>query len=368
MKKSHIAVAAMAVFAAAGTAHAQSSVTIFGIVDMALTSVDQGGKRLTSLANEGQASNRIGFRGVEDLGGGLKAEFWLESGMSPDAGTPGGVNFLRKSTLGLKGGFGEVRLGRDYTPTFSNHSAYTVFGTNGLGNSLNTFTVLRSGASTGVRADNSIGYFTPVISGFQGQLMVGLKEQDVDNNPNEYTGLRLTYNAGPLSASLATASEGSSVQTSNYKRTNLGATYDFGVAKVFFFHLNAKFGQAKNKQTAIGLTAPVGPGTVKFSYMQASYNAQGTAVFVPAVTAVPTATPPIAARAAQSAQDDATHITIGYDYPLSKRTVVYGLFSRISNDGVGQFSVAYGNGPATAGAVERGGNSTGYAVGIRHSF
>jgi predicted porin len=155
----------------------------------------------------------------------------------------------------------------------------------------------------------------------------------VDNNAERIHGTALDLQRRPPECLLATASEGSSVQTSSYKRTNLGATYDFGVAKVFFFHLNAKFGQAKNKQTAIGLTAPVGPGTVKFSYMQASYNAQGTAVFVPAVTAVPTATPPIAARAAQSAQDDATHITIGYDYPLSKRTVVYGVFSRISNDG-----------------------------------
>lgn len=344
MKKTLIALAAVA---ATGAAFAQSSVSIFGIVDMAVTSIDQGGERITSLANEGQASNRIGFRGTEDLGGGMSAEFWLESGMSPDAGTPGGVNFLRKSTLGLKGGFGEVRLGRDYTPTFYNHSAYTVFGTNGLGNSVNSFTVLGSGSTTTVRADNSISYFTPTISGFQGQLMIGLKEADVKNNANDYTGVRLVYNAGPLSASLATASEGSNVQTDNFKRTNLGATYDFGVAKVFFFHVNGKFGALKNKQTALGVTAPVGPGTIKASYLKASYNAAATAPGV----------------------DDATHIAVGYDYPLSKRTTVYGVYSRVSNDGAGQFSVNYANsGSGALNAVTAGGSSSGFAIGVRHNF
>jgi len=353
MKKTLIALAAVA---ATGAAFAQSSVTLYGLIDMSIANVKQGGQSLTSMANEGQASNRLGFRGVEDLGGGMSATFVLEGGLSPDAGTPGGLNFLRQSTLGLRGGFGEVRIGRDYTPTFWNHSVYTAFGTNGLGNSVQTLgatsganALLGSGTSTAVRADNSISYFTPNISGFQGQLMVGLKESTSNNTANEYTGVRLTYNKGPLSASLATASEGSAVnQTENYKRTNLGATYDFGVAKVFFFHVRGEFIDRKQKQTAVGVTAPVGPGTAKFSYLKASYNA--------------------AATAAGLGLDDATHVTLGYDYPLSKRTVVYGVWSRVSNDGVGAFTVAYGNGPSTAAGVTPGGNSSGYAIGIRHSF
>jgi predicted porin len=352
MKKTLIALAAVA---ATGAAFAQSSVTMFGIVDMALTSIDEGGQSETSLANEGQMSNRIGFRGVEDLGGGLSAEFWLEAGFSGDTGvgatsaTNTALSFNRRSTLGVKGGFGEVRLGRDYTPTFSNHSAYTVFGTNGLGNSLNTFGFLDSGATTGVRANNAISYFTPNISGFTGHLMVGLKEDAAANTPNEYTGLRLAYNAGPLSASLATASEGATIgEVDSYKRTNLGVTYDFGVAKVFFFHVNGKFGDLKNKQTALGVTAPVGPGTAKLSYLKASYNA--------------------AATAADAADDDATHITVGYDYPLSKRTVVYGVYSRVSNDGQAEFSVNYGGSGAASTGTAAGGSSSGFAVGVRHTF
>jgi len=342
MKKTLIALAAVA---ATGAAFAQSSVTIFGIVDMAVTSVSEGNERITSVGREGQASNRIGFRGVEDLGGGMSAEFWLESGFAPDDNSAN-LNFGRRSTLGLKGGFGEVRLGRDYTPTFTNHSAYTVFGTNGIGNSLNTFGFLDSGATTGVRANNAISYFTPNISGFTGHVMVGLKESTAANTANEYAGLRVAYSAGPLSVSLATASEGADPsQVESYKRTNLGATYDFGVAKLWFFHVDGKFGDLKNKQTALGVTAPVGPGTAKLSYLKASYNAAATAA---------------------GEGDDATHITVGYDYPLSKRTTVYGLYSRISNDGAGDFSVGYAG--SLGNGVTAGGSSSGFAIGIRHNF
>lgn len=348
MKKTLIALAAVA---ATGAAFAQSSVTIYGVVDMALTSVDQGGNRITSLANEGQGSNRLGFRGVEDLGGGMSATFNLEGGMTPDDGTAAKFDFRRVSTLGLRGGFGEVRLGRDYAPTFWNHSVYNVFGTNGLGNSVNTFGALdplSSGSTTAVRTNNGISYFTPNISGFQGHVMIGLKESDAKNTANEYAGIRLVYNAGPLSASIATASEGSTSQVDNYKRTNLGATYDFGVAKVFAFYVQGEFGAREHKQASIGLSAPVGPGTVKAQYLKANYNA--------------------AAVAANAAEDDATHITLGYDYPLSKRTTVYGLYSRVSNDGNGQFGVAYDRSVGAVSPVTAGGNSSGFAIGVRHSF
>jgi predicted porin len=170
--------------------------------------------------------------------------------------------------------------------------------------------------------------------------MVGLKESTASNTANEYTGLRFTYNSGPVSVSLATATEGSAVlHNESYKRTNLGATYDFGVAKVFFFHVDGEFVTLEHKQTAIGVAAPVGPGTLKFSYLRASFNNVVTAL--------------------APEFDDANHITVGYDYPLSKRTTVYALFSRISNDGAGTASVAYDASIGRAAGVTPGGNSNG---------
>lgn len=335
MKKTLIALAAVA---ATGAAFAQSSVTLFGIVDLNIRNVRQGGDNLTSMSQDGIASSRLGFRGVEDLGGGMSAGFWLEAGLNPDTGTPAGVQFQRRSTVSLMGGFGEVRLGRDYVPTFWNHTVYDPFGTNGVGSSLNTYTVLGSGSGTNVRANNMISYFTPNLGGFGAQLSYAFKETTLANDANEYAGVRVTYAAGPLSVALATASEGSTVQTASHKRTNFGASYDFGVAKLLGQYTQGKFVGAKVNHYMLGVTAPVGPGNLKASYTRSDYNAA-------------------------AGDQDANQIAVGYDYNLSKRTALYGTFSRISNKNGGTKGLA-----PFAAAVTPGGTSTGFEVGVRHAF
>ena len=133
MKKTLIA---MAVVAASSTAMAQSSVTLFGIVDAALARVSANGISKTGITNSGLNSSRFGMRGTEDLGGGLKAGFHLEGALSNDDGSLGKLDFRRKSYVTLTGGFGELRIGREYTPTFWNTTLYDPFGTNGVGTSL----------------------------------------------------------------------------------------------------------------------------------------------------------------------------------------------------------------------------------------
>jgi len=121
MKKSLVA---LAVLAASGAAMAQSSVTLFGIVDAGYANIKANGTSKSGITNSGYNSSRIGFRGTEDLGGGLKAEFWLEGALANDDGNASGLNFQRRSTVSVVGGFGEVRIGRDYTPTFWNTTVY----------------------------------------------------------------------------------------------------------------------------------------------------------------------------------------------------------------------------------------------------
>jgi len=113
MKKSLVA---LAVLAASGAAMAQSSVTLFGIVDAAYTSGSGSVSDKTQLTNSGYNSSRLGFRGVEDLGGGMKASFHIEGALANDNGNASGLTFQRRSTVSLQGGMGEIRLGRDYTP------------------------------------------------------------------------------------------------------------------------------------------------------------------------------------------------------------------------------------------------------------
>ncbi len=335
MKKTLIALAAVA---ASGAAFAQSSVTLFGIVDLNIRNVRQGGDNLTSLSQDGIASSRLGFRGVEDLGGGMSAGFWLEAGLNPDTGTPAGLQFQRRSTVSLMGGFGEVRLGRDYTPTFWNHTVYDPFGTNGVGSSVNTFTVLGSGATTLVRANNTIAYFTPNLGGFGAQIQYSFKETTAANDPNEYAGIRLTYAAGPLSVALATASEGSTIPTESFKRTNIGASYDFGFLKPMAQYTQGKFGAAKVNHYLLGVVAPLGAGNIKASYVRSDYNAAAGDL-------------------------DANQIAVGYDYNLSKRTALYGTVSRIANKNGGTKGLAPNAAPVTP-----SGNSTGIEFGVRHAF
>ena len=145
MKKSVLALAVLGAFA--GAASAQSSVTMFGVIDLNVQTVSNN-ERVYGMSTDGMASSRLGFRGVEDLGGGLKAGFWLEAGLAPDtgrsntngnwgSGTENQLIFNRRSTVSLSNQWGELRLGRDYTATFWSWTVFDPFGTNGVGAATN---------------------------------------------------------------------------------------------------------------------------------------------------------------------------------------------------------------------------------------
>ena len=137
MKKSLLAVAVLGAFA--GAASAQSSVTLFGVVDLSANYIKNGKTSVKSMNSDMLNSNRLGFRGTEDLGGGMTAGFWLEGGMAPDTGTAGGFNFTRRSTVSLTSKAGEIRLGRDYTNSFSTVATYDAYGANGMGSPISLY-------------------------------------------------------------------------------------------------------------------------------------------------------------------------------------------------------------------------------------
>ena len=334
MKKTLIALAAVA---ASGAAFAQSSVTLFGIVDLNIRNVRQGGDNLTSLSQDGIASSRLGFRGVEDLGGGMSAGFWLEAGLNPDTGTPAGVQFQRRSTVSLMGGFGEVRLGRDYTPQFWNLTVFDPFGTNGVGTTQTLNSSL--GGPTTVRASNSIGYFLPGnLGGFYGQAQYYMGE-NLSNAANKKDGnglaLRAGYANGPINVALAFSD--TKFLSGNIKAVNLGGQYDLGVAKIMaHYNQDDVKGGAEGKGFLIGGLVPVGAGEIRLAYSTYKIDQVG-------------------------ADPRSNKIALGYVHNLSKRTALYTTFARVSNkNGAAQAL----NGSVTA--ANR--NSTGYDFGIRHSF
>jgi len=387
MKKSLVALAALGALGVAGVASAQSSVTLFGVVDAAVSAYSNRSQTplgnsvttsQTALTNSGYNSSRLGFRGTEDLGGGLAASFWLESALGNDDGTAGAGNqfFNRRSTVSLSGAFGEVRLGRDYTPTYWNDSVFDPFGTNGVGTNLISTANKGFANQNYTRASNSVGYFLPPdLGGVYGQLMYAFNEKnkydpailtpDVPNSQRagRYVGGRVGYANGPVDVALAygestVADNFFAGITANVVTWNLGASYDFGSVKLFGEYSDNKTKVDFSNDISVtadphargwllGASVPVGPGLIRASYSAVRYIHEG-----------------------QTDNPKADKFAIGYVHNLTKRTALYTTVARVNNRNGADLTVG---GPAYAVAADTSGwttprSSTGYDIGIRHAF
>ena len=351
MKRSLIALAALAVVSAAS---AQSSVTIFGVVDATVAIGNGDTSNKTQLTNSGYNSSRLGFRGVEDLGGGLKAKFWLEAGVMNDngagaatnvnnqgaggalAGMNGsqGLTFNRSSWVSVEGSMGEIRLGRDYTPQFWSFTVYDPFGTNGVG----TTQALNSSAGgvTIVRASNSVAWKSPSYSGFGiwAQTYFGENASSAASQAGDGSAIRVSYDQGPLSLAFAVSKTTTGAGT-DVTSTNVAGSYNMGVAQLMaFWNKDENTGAKDVTGYTIGALVPVAPaGTVRVSFSN-SDNGNG-------------------------AKTD--KFALGYVHDMSKRTALYGTFASLSNSGGAAQAL---NGAATP----ANGSSTGFDVGVRHAF
>ena len=352
MKKSLLALAVLGTFA--GVASAQSTVTLFGVVDVNARQTKNGSNdALNTLSTDGNASSRLGFRGVEDLGGGLSAGFWLEAGLAADAGILGSSNglpaptngsstaFNRRSTVSLLGGWGEVRLGRDYTPIFWNTTVFDPFGTNGVAAFTNlSINGLGTGAQTAyVRANNTVGYFLPSnLGGLYGQVQTSAGEgQGAPGDANKQTSGRIGYAAGPFNVA---ASYGQAdTQPNKWKHWNVAGSWNFGFMNLMAQYDTQDAGPREQVTYLIGAVVPMGQGEFKVSYVKADQDGGGF----------------------DSA--DADQIGVGYVYNLSKRTAMYGHFARIKNKSALAAFVVPGGAGSAANDTSRG-----FEVGVRHSF
>jgi predicted porin len=424
MNKTFVALATLAM---AGSASAQSSVTIFGVVDAGISSSSNSAQDLngptflnpayvnrgtvktsrTELRHSGYNTSRFGFRGTEDLGGGLAASFWLEAPITNDDGQQGISTFARRSTVSLSGGFGEVRLGRDYSPSFWNDSVFDPFGVTGVGTNLIHTAFNGSFAAFGptvtqvagftnvtgnssVRNSNSVGYFLPAnIGGFYGQVMYAFHENTkydpgtstppgvaatgvvnqgtvAMTQAGRYVGGRFGYLNGPLDLAIAygstTVGGNFFAGTANYLRTtSLGASYDFGPIKLFGEAARSKrkteydvtplgggVPDVDLKGYLIGATVPVGPGLIRVAYSAVKYDYNQ----------------PLS----MAADPKANKFALGYVHNLSKRTALYATVARARNKNGASLTVAgppFFNTPA---GVFTPKTSTGYDFGIRHAF
>jgi predicted porin len=363
MKKSLIALAALGAFA--GAASAQSTVTLYGLVDLSVQHVKSGdasplaGKSVTKLADgvEWGPGSRWGLRVSEDLGSGLKANVVLESGFGADTGTStqGGRLFGRQAFISLaSAAAGEVRLGRQYTlndetialnnpfgnTTFLHTGVYyTTGGVNAAGAAVAGSTQRVPLFVDSPRIDNAIQYISPSFGGFRVQGLYGFDEKAQDR----YYGLKGVYANGPLNVALAYEQNKLLTAVGGEDKANktwtLGANYDFGVVRVYGGYQQVK--DLVNTATAgnivqAGVTNPTGV-TGAAAAIPGLINSDKLKTWTVGV-GVPLGAFTIGANYVRAKYEDGSDDTtigraaVGATYSLSKTTTVYTAYQQATGD------------------------------------
>lgn len=336
MKKSLIA---LAVLAASGAAMAQSSVTLYGVIDAGVVKrTDQ----TVALNGNLNGTSRIGLRGVEDLGGGLKASFNLEQGINPGNGTAtstgsnvvgtpnAGINWARAAYAELSGGFGAVRLGRSLNPSYNGMAAWELTGAANYSAVASQFGFV--GDDDG-RNDAQIMYTSPNFGGVTASAAVVLKGNtnlaatNAPKNEKAKYDLNVIYANGPIAAGFSF-----NKVTDHKANMSLGGSYDLGVAKVAASYQS---GYSLNRIAALQRT----PNTVAWV---PSATAQAGAVlddqkyrgFTIGAT-VPVGAFSVTLDIARDTEAKDTNVLLESKYALSKRTFAYAYYL---NDGKNDFT------------------------------
>lgn len=317
-------------------ASAQSSAELFGTVDLGITHLAGGRASHTGMSHSGANISRFGFRGVESLGGGLQASFWLEAGISPNNGNQAG-GFNRRATVSLSNAWGELRLGRDDSATFLNTLLFDPFLTNGVGGT-NTFVL--NGEPT-IQISDAVSYFTPqTLGGFYGQVQHAFNERMSPGTEGaKYDGVRLGYRQNRLHAAIAAGRLFGGTKHQDQRFGNLGLSYDFGPVQPMLLWASHKRGSVEVRGLQLGVKVPAGQGEVRASIGR--YDTLGS-------------------------EADWRKVAIGYDYNLSTRTLLYGTYACVKNASGAQRAVG-AQGLAAPG-TSWGESASGYEVGIRHFF
>ena len=363
---------------AATGAFAQSFVQIDGVMDVGLQSNNYMGNKASGIANNGAATSQINFRGTEDLGGGLKANFRVETDWNTvsnkgNTGAAGGGSTFGNGELrvGLAGGFGSIDAGAVNYNTLGTFLTGQPFGT-AIGSGFRAVagndaqgaiagTNFNGFSGSQVRSDNSVKYTSPSFSGFNGTLYYAAKQSKVNATPQinpqapafsttlggydmqGTTELGLNYSNGPLAASFSSLKQDyKDVGAFGHKATinTLGVNYAFGAAKVFLLNQSSKLeqvGALKANYMAISGTYTLGNAVLMASFGQLKDKTEG------------------------SDGQKTKLAALGADYNLSKRTAVYARYESI-NDKIGV--VAAPAGFATYSSDKR----TRTAIGVKHSF
>jgi len=326
-----------------GAAFAQSNVTVYGILDAGVYAWSGNDASSTGVVNGALSTSRLGFKGEEALGNGLKAVFTLETAVNTDStSSDTGWGSNRQANVGLKGNFGTVLVGLQ--PSLSDAWHGGVSEPMGNISSRNLMPAV-VGRFSNEKADG-VSYYSPMFSGLQLAALYGTK-QDVDTDTSSrsnYVQVAAKYANGPFVAAATYARLKQNSADSATQDWTVGATYDFKVAKLYAaYELTQNVGTAEddNAVWTLGTRVPVGKaGTITGSYSLADNDVADT---------------------------DYSAWQIGYEHALSKRTTAYASYMRLVNDDASSAKPAsrFSGSGFPAGTDE---NYNGVMVGLRHMF
>jgi predicted porin len=320
-------------------AQAQSSVAVYGVADAGLVLERGGSAGSVQKVGSGVASgSRLGFKGREDLGGGLTLNFILENGYALDTGAAGqgGLLFGRQALLCLTGQAGALSIGRQYTPFYKAlNNVADPFVTGMAGNAQNLF-------ANNTRADNAVEYITPRLGGFTADVQYGFGEAAGDSASNRYISASGSYDNGPLSLVLAHQRRNSATVgttfgpiTPHSRNTMLVARYRFGEVTGHLAHARNRDPLGNDsRDTLLGFTAALGTGKVIGSLIDH--------------------------HDASALRQHGRQAALGYSHPLSRRTDLYAAYGHIVNRNGAAFRVGT--------AIDTGSGTTGMNLGVRHVF
>ncbi|SFV15198.1 porin [Pseudoduganella namucuonensis] len=331
MNKFLFALALPALFSA--SALAQTNVTVYGVVDAGL--VRESGAPtgpVTNLSSGIASGSRLGFKGREDLGGGMAAVFLLENGFNADTGAAGqsGLLFGRQAFVGLTGRLGALTLGRQYSPYYKTlRDVGDPFGAVSLAGRAGNL------LATNTRTDNMVEYVSPAFGGVRADLAYGAGETAGDSARNRSLSGSLGYTGGPLGVQLAYHRIDNATATDATSNALLAANYNAGwITAYLSYAVNKGPGTARGDDMVAGVALPVRTGKLLLSHVRHDDRA--------------------------AVNRDATQWGIAYLLPLSKRTDVYAAYAAIDNRNGAAYKV--GN------ATDRGTGDRAFNLGVRHNF
>ena len=327
------------------TAQAQQT-TVYGVIDTGVQSYNNGTSQYSRMADNQLGTSRLGFRGTEVLGNGLKANFQLEGQLNPSAGSMGSTTvaaneiFNRDSYVGLSGAFGEFRLGRTDVAKAGEVDAVLllpIVGNYGL------MPVNGTGVELGTDQKNVVTYLSPEIKGVQ--VIVGHATNASGATTDaiaDQQGITLVYTRGALKGAVGYQKNDAATEVAKRDAITIGASYDFGPVIVAFAHAQgdtSTTATVTSKSTNYVVKVPLANG----------YAVSG--IYGKTVDG------------ASSANNNGESYTLMATKSLSKRTTLYTAYTDVRNQSNSSMRTFNGTAPATAGL-----DTKSFGVGINHTF